>query len=120
MKYLNHGLAEISTNELLEKSNHILEMMSENTHFTQPYPSLSEISNITQELASIQEKIDNGYRNQIPLLQEKFVCLKRKIKQLGTYVVLKSQGNPFIVKSSGYIVSDVPEVKSDSVQITEE
>ncbi len=118
MKYLNYELEGISSRKLAEKAKVIISKMKHNAHFPRPYPSLEELYSISSELESIQDKIDGGAKNQIPLLQEKFVCLKRKLKQLGTYVMVKSQGNPYVVKSSGFKVTDKPEARvTDSLRI---
>lgn len=109
MKYLNYGLVNISISDLIEKAMSISGQMRENPYFKRPYPSLDEIDSLTEDLYAVNEKVENGASNQIPIMQEKFVCLKRKLKQLGTFVAIKSQGNPLVVKTSGFEVSDQPE-----------
>ncbi len=113
MKYLNYGLVNITIQDLINKSNSIISKMKDNPHFKRPYPSLDEITALSEDLASINVKVDEGSSNQIPLMQEKFVCLKRKIKQLGTFVAIKSQGNPMVVQTSGFEVSSEPETIQD-------
>lgn len=106
MKYLNYDLVNITIPQLIEKTKHITSQMKGNPHFPKTYPSLPEIESINEDLCELNQKVDEGNSNQIPLLQEKFVCLKRKLKQLGTYVAIKAQGNLSIVQSSGFQLSD--------------
>jgi len=112
MKYLNYGLTNISIEQIIIKAELINDKMKNNAHFPSPYPSLYEITSLSKDLSNINDKIADGAANQIPLLQEKFICLKRKLKQLGTYVAIKSQGNPFIAKTSGFNLSDKPETEN--------
>jgi len=82
-----------------------------------PFPSLIEIETCVNDLASLNEKVNQGNINLLIKLQDRFVRLKKSMILLGTFVAIKSEGNESVVLSSGFTVSENQECHEDLVII---
>ncbi|MBL7127653.1 MAG: hypothetical protein ISS16_01570 [Ignavibacteria bacterium] len=105
------GLKNLSVLKKITKANAIVNQMTGNPNFTNPNPSLANMSAKISELESAKvqtEVIKKQYHTQVNLQKKVQTELDSMIKQLASYVNNASTGDSKKILSSGFAVAAKP------------
>lgn len=107
MKYLvKLAIALLSIIQKIEKSRHIVLMMTGNTNFTSPNPTTTLVTTTTNQLEALALKAKEGTRSDTAAMRAKERELDMLLKQLAVYVEGVANANPStaeaVILSSGF------------------
>lgn len=96
--------------ELAVKANHVVSQMTNNPHFPQPSPALSDISQATTNYQAALDKAENGTKEDTVIKNNMRKALESLLKLETDYVQQVSAGDEAIILSSGFDVNKKPTV----------
>lgn len=96
--------------ELGVKSNHIVSLMTNPPHFTQPNPPLANISAGNDNCLAALDKVENGTKEDTVIKNNMRKVLELLLKSETNYVQQISLGDEAIILSSGFDVNKKPTV----------
>ena len=107
MKRVKMYFSRLSVPEKIQKARNLVTRMNGNAHFTNPSPSLAEVSTAIDDLERAYEEALNGGKMQIARMRQCDSVLYSLIVTMAAYVQTVSRGDEAIILSSGF------DVKSD-------
>ena len=102
------GLKDISTSDLIHKTNQLIYCLKDNIHFPDPQPSVAFLK---EKLAEVQKwNLSRMDRSSMSVMYRKQAeaGLKIAIKNLASYVDIHAQGDPTKIIGSGFAVRRKP------------
>jgi len=94
--------------ELSIKSGHIVERMTDNTHFATPDPALANITAANNAFIVAIAKVQNGSKEDTVIKNNCRNVLETLLKSEGDYVQRVSNGDEAIILSAGFDVNKKP------------
>jgi hypothetical protein len=95
------GLAKLSIPSKIEKSRHITKSMGGSPFFTNPLPTLAEVTTDTDELEAAANAAKGGGPALTALMYDKEDMLDSALTRLGNYVESIANGNDAIILAAG-------------------
>jgi hypothetical protein len=100
-----NGFDSMSDTNLLSRSKFIRDQMVDNPHFTQPQPSITELSESITSFDNAIQKALTGNKQDGMERDELRVQLIENLHLISNYVLFTAAGRPAVATSSGFTIS---------------
>jgi hypothetical protein len=108
MAYLIKETAKLNAVQLLEKTNFIVERMTDNPDFPEPVPALDTVTDAMSALQSAVVAALDGGKTAMATRRVREKELRVLVNQLGDHVSSVARGNELLIRKGGFGVRRTP------------